>query len=92
MKKLLFLVPLFIVVASYAQTNTLDSAWIRDNYYKIERMIPMRDGIKLFTAIYIPKDTTERHPILIRRTPYSAAPYGENNFRNFWDITYHRLY
>jgi putative CocE/NonD family hydrolase len=44
----------------------------------------MRDGIKLFTAIYIPKDTTEAHPILMTRTPYSCAPYGENNFRAFW--------
>ncbi len=44
----------------------------------------MRDGIKLFTAIYIPKDTTEDHPILMTRTPYSCAPYGENNFRAYW--------
>src|SRR5215211_5778792 len=83
-----FLVPVLLV---HAQTNTLDSAWIRDNYYKIERMIPMRDGIKLFTAIYIPKDTTEKHPVLLRRTPYSATPYGENNFPNYWD-SYQRLY
>ncbi|HVG41081.1 MAG TPA: CocE/NonD family hydrolase, partial [Chitinophagaceae bacterium] len=76
---------------SAAQTNTLDSAWIKDNYYKIERMIPMRDGIKLFTAIYIPKDTTEKHPILLRRTPYSAAPYGEKSFPEFWN-SYQRLY
>ncbi len=75
----------------FAQTNTLGSAWIRDNYYKREQMIPMRDGIKLFTAIYIPKGTTEKHPILVRRTPYSAAPFGENNFPEFWN-SYHRLY
>lgn len=81
----------FLMFSAVAQTNTLDSAWIRENYYKIERMVPMRDGNKLFTAIYIPKDTTEKHPILMRRTPYSAAPYGENNFPNFWD-SYHRLY
>jgi hypothetical protein len=65
--------------------------WIRDNYYKIERMIPMRDGAKLFTAIYIPKDTTEKHPMLLRRTPYAVRPYGENNFMAFWN-SYHRLY
>ena len=91
MKNLLALVLLLVTLSVQAQTNTLDSAWIRDNYYKIERMIPMRDGIKLFTAIYIPKDTTEHHPILIRRTPYSCAPYGENNFPAFWN-TYQRLY
>lgn len=45
----------------------------------------MRDGIKLFTAIYIPKDVTEKHPILMTRTPYSCAPYGEKNFTsNLW--------
>ncbi|HEY0732562.1 MAG TPA: CocE/NonD family hydrolase, partial [Chitinophagaceae bacterium] len=83
------LLPLFSLTQS--TVNTLDSAWIRENYYKIERMIPMRDGIKLFTAIYIPRDTTELHPILLRRTPYSASPYGENHFPDFWN-TYHRLY
>ncbi|MBL0146663.1 MAG: hypothetical protein IPP48_13910 [Chitinophagaceae bacterium] len=36
-----------------------DSAWLRDNYYKVERMIPMRDGVKLFTALYIPKDSSQ---------------------------------
>src|SRR6476469_10615984 len=82
---------LFFTIVSFAQTNTLDSAWIRDHYYKMERMITMRDGVKLFTAIYVPKDSSEKHPILMRRTPYSAAPYGENAFGNFWD-TYHRLY
>lgn len=93
MKKFCLLFYLFIPLFSLTQStaNTLDSAWIRENYYKIERMIPMRDGINLFTAIYIPRDTTELHPILLRRTPYSASPYGENNFPDFWN-TYHRLY
>ena len=82
----------FVALVCLAQTNTLDSLWVRENYYKIERQIPMRDGAKLFTAIYIPKDTTEKHPILIRRTPYSVAPYSENNFpESFWN-SYYRLY
>lgn len=93
MKSRLFFSFFFLVVffSANAQSNSLDSAWIKENYYKIERMIPMRDGIKLFTAIYIPKDTTEKHPFLMRRTPYSAAPYGEANFPNFAEA-YHRLY
>jgi hypothetical protein len=89
-----FFFTLFFLFSLYAlsQSNTLDSAWVRDNYYKIERMIPMRDGKKLFTSIYIPKDTTEKHPILLRRTPYSAGPYGEKNFpESFWN-SYYRLY
>lgn len=76
----------------HAQTNTLDSAWVRENYYKVEKMIPMRDGIRLYTAIYLPKDSSEKHPVLLRRTPYSAAPYGANNFPDaFWN-SYYRLY
>ncbi|MEO8763103.1 MAG: CocE/NonD family hydrolase [Ginsengibacter sp.] len=70
---------------TFAQTNSRDSIWIVENYYKIERQVPMRDGIKLFTSIYIPKDSTERHPILITRTPYSCSPYGEGNWPAFWD-------
>src|SRR5437762_172829 len=54
----------------------------KNNYTKIERMIPMRDGVKLFTAIYIPNDNSEKHPFLLERTPYSCAPYGESNYRN----------
>ncbi len=65
-----------------------DSAWVRDNYYKIERMIPMRDGAKLFTAMYIPKDSSEKHPILLTRTPYSCSPYGEDKFSSRLYETY----
>jgi len=60
-----------------------DSIYIREHYTKIERMIPMRDGVKLFTAIYIPKDisATQKYPVLLNRTPYSSAPYGETMFK-----------
>ena len=40
----------------------------------------MRDGVRLFTAIYIPKDAGTKHPIMLNRTPYSCAPYGENRY------------
>ena len=52
-------------------------------YKKNEVMITMRDGIKLFTSIYIPKDQTEKHPILLTRTPYSVWPYGKS-FKAYW--------
>ncbi len=74
---------LFFSLASLSQNA--DSTWIVNNYIKMEKSITMRDGTKLFTSIYIPKDKTEKHPILISRTPYSCAPYGEKNFRDFWD-------
>ncbi len=83
-KKLpLSILALLAIVFTRAQFSQ-DSAWIRDNYIKKEYSIPMRDGVKLFTAVYIPKDATEKHPILMNRTPYSCAPYGENNWRPFW--------
>ena len=72
----------------FAHAQNDDSVWVRANYYKIERMIAMRDGVKLFTAFYIPKDTTEKHPILLTRTPYTCAPYGEDKFNNRLFSTY----
>lgn len=91
MKQKLFYFLLFLLPLAAISQNAQDSAWIRDNYYKIERYIPMRDGVKLFTCFYIPKDTTEKHPILLKRTPYSCAPYGEENFQAFWN-SYQRYY
>ena len=85
--KTLFRIVLFIFpIASFSQNA--DSVWIRANYTKIEQYIPMRDGVKLFTSIYMPKDNTEKHPILLSRTPYSCAPYGLNEFRPYWETFY----
>ncbi|NJD09969.1 MAG: CocE/NonD family hydrolase [Gemmatimonadetes bacterium] len=53
-------------------------------YIKREVMIPMRDGARLFTAIYAPKDSSTRHPILMTRTPYSSSPYGQDLFPGFF--------
>ncbi|MBK9532516.1 MAG: CocE/NonD family hydrolase [Chitinophagaceae bacterium] len=60
--------------------QNIDSLWVRENYYKVEKMLPMRDGISLFTAFYIPKDSSVKHPILLNRTPYSCSPYGADKF------------
>ena len=76
---------LVVSTSALAQTNDQDSLWIVENYYKIERQIAMRDGVKLFTSIYIPKDSTDKHPILMTRTPYSCSPYGEQNWNQFWN-------
>jgi len=78
MKKSFFLLIAFVPFLAFAQT--IDSAWFVNNYTKTEIMVPMRDGTKLFTTIYAPKDNSEKHPILLERTPYSCAPYGENIF------------
>src|SRR5580693_9325621 len=84
MKNISSLVILFFFsVASFSQ-NT-DSLWLINNYIKMERYIVMRDGVKLFTSIYIPRDSTQKHPLLVTRTPYSCAPYGESNWKDYWN-------
>jgi putative CocE/NonD family hydrolase len=54
---------------------------VRANYTKYEYQIPMRDGVKLFTAVYVPKDTSQAYPIMLSRTPYSVSPYGVDQYR-----------
>jgi uncharacterized protein len=54
---------------------------VRARYTKFEFMVPMRDGVRLFTQVYAPKDTTQKYPFLITRTPYSVAPYGADQYR-----------
>ena len=77
---LILLFPLLL----HAQTDQ-DSAWIRENYTKMEQYIPMRDGVRLFTCIYLPRDKAEKHPILMTRTPYSCAPYGTDFSARLWE-------
>jgi putative CocE/NonD family hydrolase len=84
MKTHLLLLLLISSRTLYSQGVTPDSAWFLDHYEKIEKTVPMRDGIKLFTSIYTPKDHSEKHPILMERTPYNCAPYGAKLYRDFW--------
>ena len=58
-----------------------ESDFVKQNFDKVEAMIPMRDGVKLYTAIYIPKDHSHRYPFLMERTPYSAGPYGDTLYK-----------
>ena len=55
--------------------------YTRAHYTKYEFRIPMRDGVKLFTSVYVPKDDSQRYPILMQRTPYSVGAYGIDNYR-----------
>ena len=84
MRSFWFLGLLFISAMGRSQDKAGDSAWVHDNYLKLEQMIPMRDGVRLFTSIYVPKSQSEKHPILIKRTPYASAPYGVAYF-DFWN-------
>ena len=67
-----------------AVTGTMGRDFVRENYSKFEYRIPMRDGVKLFTSVYVPKDAiTDRktYPILLQRTGYNVAPYGSDQYR-----------
>lgn len=55
--------------------------YIKSHYTKHEVLIQMRDGVKLFTQIYAPKDTKQKYPIMFDRTCYSVAPYGPNDYK-----------
>ncbi len=57
-----------------------DVQYMVERYDKHEYQIPMRDGVRLFTAVYVPKDRSHSYPFLVKRTPYSVGPYGEDQF------------
>jgi uncharacterized protein len=55
--------------------------YAKTHYTKYEYRIPMRDGKRLFTSVYVPKDASQPYPILMDRTPYDVAPYGEDQYK-----------
>src|SRR5579864_9146160 len=93
MKNFIALLLCLVSITGYGKDKPLtpqetDSVWMVTHYTKQEVYIPMRDGVRLFTSIYAPKDLSEKHPILMMRTPYSIAPYGVDTFRAFWKTYY----
>ena len=62
-----------------ADTNAV---WLAEHYTKYEHRIPMRDGIRLFTRVYVPKDDSQPWPIVLTRTPYALKPYGTDNYND----------
>ncbi len=67
-----------ISAAASAVAPSPELAYLREHYTKYEYNIPMRDGVHLFTAVYVPKNNDKRYSILLSRTPYSVKPYGED--------------
>jgi putative CocE/NonD family hydrolase len=77
----LFLGWVAVVLAQQAPSPGVP--FIRENYSKFEYRIPMRDGVRLFTAVYVPKDVFadgKTYPIMMQRTPYSVPPYGVDQY------------
>ncbi len=71
-----------ILLLSTISLRAQDSLYIKEHYNKYEYYISMRDGVRLFTSIYVPKDTLQKSPIILNRTPYSVSPYGASATRN----------
>lgn len=70
----------FTCCSVFAQAGA-DASYVKDNYQKFEYSIPMRDGKKLFTSVYMPKDQSKQYPIMMDRTCYSVAPYGLDKYK-----------
>ena len=69
-----------------------DTTYIRNHYTKYEYRIPMRDGVRLFTSVYVPKDKSQKYPIILKRTPYSVAPYGLDKYLTKPDLQHRRYF
>jgi putative CocE/NonD family hydrolase len=76
---LLFLLTLHRLFADDKPADST-AAWLAEHYTKYEHRIPMRDGVRLFTRVYVPKDDSQTWPILLTRTPYALKPYGVDNY------------
>ncbi len=57
-------------------------AWLEANYDKTGHMVPMRDGVELFTIVYKPREIVDPVPVMLFRTPYSIGPYEAGEYRN----------
>jgi len=79
----IFWICVFILTAGLFAQNPPDTSEydVKEHYTKYEYRIPMRDGVHLFTSVYVPKDSSRSYPFLISRTPYSVAPYGVDLYR-----------
>lgn len=74
----------FVIVMTFAETHVQAQGieHVKANYTKHEFRIPMRDGKRLFTSVYVPKDSNRTYPILMTRTPYNVKPYGVDQYRS----------
>src|SRR4030095_4595055 len=72
-KQSLRVITLTLTLVSCALFTTVNAQPAQDSYTRTDAMIPMRDGAKLNTHIYVPTRTDEKFPILLLRTPYGIG-------------------
>jgi putative CocE/NonD family hydrolase len=80
--RLLFISITLSLPALAADTPDTNAVWLAEHYTKYEHRIPMRDGVRLFTRVYVPKDDSQQWPIILTRTPYALKPYGSDNYND----------
>ena len=78
MKNFFLILGLFTTNLLFAQTAK--DTYVQQHYDKAEFQIEMRDGVKLYTIVYSPKDKSQKYPFLMKRTCYSIRPYGADNY------------
>ncbi len=72
---------LLVTLGSSAEEIEDLAEFVKATYTKYEHYVPMRDGVRLFTAVYIPKDDSKDYGVMMIRTPYSVSPYGVDHYR-----------
>ena len=78
----LFTFILVLTASLFAQSKSDAADYdVKAHYTKYEYRIAMRDGVHLFTSVYVPKDGSQKYPFLIVRTPYGVGPYGVDQYR-----------
>lgn len=78
--KLLFILTLFLCGIAVQAQKISHSDFIKKNYDKTEHQIAMRDGVRLYTIVYTPKDKSKKYPFLMKRTCYNIKPYGKDEY------------
>src|SRR5213594_3409454 len=82
MKPILPAAVLLVSLGAFQRRPAADPFPVRDTYTKSEHLVTMRDGVRLFTIVYAPRDTSQRYPILLTRTAYGIGPYGAESYRD----------
>ena len=72
--------PFLLLLGSSDRLFGQGSKYIKAHFTKYEHYVKMRDGKRLFTSVYVPKDSSQKYPILLKRTPYGLRPYGADQY------------
>lgn len=72
---------LMLLLSAFRPLYAQGTGYVEKHYSKSEHMIRMRDGVRLFTEVYVPRDDSRQYPILLKRTPYGLGTYGASRYK-----------